>query len=65
MGWGAPEGMLAQSSCASRFGRRLLFLSIFFTEIHLAGYSVSLFSSLPALLSSESEPEVTSLAPSE
>mmetsp|Transcript_1442 Transcript_1442/g.5920 ORF Transcript_1442/g.5920 Transcript_1442/m.5920 type:complete len:355 (-) Transcript_1442:472-1536(-) len=62
---GEAEGMLAQSSCASRFGRRLLFSSIFFTDVHLAGYSASLFSSLPALLSSESEPEVTSLAPSE
>ena len=41
MGWGAPEGMLAQSSCASRFGRRLLFLSMFFPDVHLAGWLLS------------------------
>ena len=41
MGWGAPEGMLAQSSCASRFGCRLLFLSMFFPDVHLAGWLLS------------------------
>ena len=41
LGWGAPEGMLAQSSCASRFGRRLLFLSMFFPDVHLAGWLLS------------------------
>ena len=33
--------MLAQSSCASRFGRRLLFLSMFFPDVHLAGWLLS------------------------
>ena len=41
LGLGAPEGMLAQSSCASRFGRRLLFLSMFFPDVHLAGWLLS------------------------